>query len=178
MRKFLLAALAGTLCVNSCNNPATVAGESKDNAAAQKNIEASRAISKAFETGNTAVIDSVVAEDFLDHTERGDIRGRDSLKAMVKMVHENFKDMKSETIKDLADDEYVFSWMRFTGTSDGNMSMSPGPYDMQMIEVAKFKDGKAVEHWSFMNAQEMMKMMGQMPGMDKNMNMNDTTRKK
>jgi hypothetical protein len=30
---------------------------------------------------------------------------------------------------------------------------------MKSIEVAKFKDGKAVEHWSFMDMQDMMKMM-------------------
>ncbi len=34
-----------------------------------------------------------------------------------------------------------------------------GLYDMKSIEVAKFKDGKAVEHWSFMDMQGIMKMM-------------------
>jgi len=178
MRKFLLAAFAGLLCFSSCNNTATVAGENKDNSMAQKNLEASRAIGKAFETGNTNVLDSVVADDFLDHTDRGDVRGRDSLKAMVQMIHDNMKDMKSETIKDLADDEYVFSWMRFTGTSDGSMGMPSGPYDMQSIEVAKFRDGKAVEHWSFVSMKEMMEMMGAMQGTNNHMNMNDSTRMK
>jgi predicted SnoaL-like aldol condensation-catalyzing enzyme len=27
----------------------------------------------------------------------------------------------------------------------------------------RFKDGKAVEHWAFMDAREMMKMMSSMP---------------
>jgi predicted SnoaL-like aldol condensation-catalyzing enzyme len=178
MNKIFVAAFAGLLCFSSCNNSATVAGDSKENSVAQKNLEASRAISKAFETGNTNVLDSVVADDFLDHTERGDMRGRDSLKAMVTMVHNNMKDMKSETIKDLADNEYVFSWMRFTGTSDGSMGMAPGPYDMQSIEVAKFRDGKAIEHWSFVSMKEMMEMMGAMQGTNNNMNMNDTTKMK
>ena len=178
MYKIFVAAFASLLCFSSCNNTATVAGESKDKSVAQKNLEASRAIGKAFETGNTNVLDSVVADDFLDHTDRGDVRGRDSLKAMVKMVHDNMKDMKSETIKDLADDDYVFSWMRFTGNSDGSMGMPPGPYDMQSIEVAKFRDGKAVEHWSFVSMKEMMEMMGAMQSMSHTMNMNDTTKTK
>ena len=76
-----------------------------------------------------------------------------------------------EIIKELADDEYVFSWMRFTGSSDGSMGMPAGPYDMKSIEVVRFKDGKAVEHWGFMEPREMMKMMQQMPAMD-------TTKKK
>jgi predicted SnoaL-like aldol condensation-catalyzing enzyme len=35
-------------------------------------------------------------------------------------------------------------------------------YDMRAIELAKFKDGKIVEHWTFMEPSEMMKMMDNM----------------
>jgi predicted SnoaL-like aldol condensation-catalyzing enzyme len=38
---------------------------------------------------------------------------------------------------------------------------------MTAIEVVRFKDGKAVEHWSFMEPREMMKMMAQQPPADK-----------
>lgn len=127
----------------------------------QKNLDASRTISKAFETGDIGAIDSVVASDFVDHTDRGDM-GRDSLKAMIKLVHATNKDMNMKIIKEVADDEYVFTWMRFTGTSDGTM-MPAGPYDMGAIEVTKLRDGKIVEHWEFMEMREMMKMMGSMP---------------
>src|SRR5687767_5196009 len=93
----------------------------------------------------------------------GDKKGRESLKAMVNMIHSNFKDMKMEKVREVADDEYVFTWMRYSGTSDGAMGMPKGPYDMSAIEVAKFKDGKAVEHWSFMDMQDMMEMMPPQP---------------
>jgi predicted SnoaL-like aldol condensation-catalyzing enzyme len=117
-------------------------------------------VAKAFETGDVSAIDSVVADDFVDHTDRGDKVGRDSLKAMVNMVRTNFKDMKMETIRELADDEYTFQWMHYTGTSDGLM-MPAGPFDMHGMEITKFRDGKAVEHWAYMDVAEMMKMMGQ-----------------
>jgi predicted SnoaL-like aldol condensation-catalyzing enzyme len=57
------------------------------------------------------------------------------------------------------------------------MGMPKGPFDMTAIELAKFKDGKAVEHWSFMQIQDMMKMMGQQPDMD-NMKKMDTAKMK
>ena len=82
------------------------------------------------------------------------------------MWHGASKDAKAEIIKELADDDYVFSWMRFTGSSDGSMGMPAGPYDMTSIEVVKFKDGKAVEHWGFMEPREMMKMMAKQPVTD------------
>jgi predicted SnoaL-like aldol condensation-catalyzing enzyme len=103
-----------------------------------------------------------VASDFVDHTPKGDYN-RDSLKTMITMM-KNSGTMKSEIKKELADDEYVMGWMHWTGTSNGSMpDMPAGPYDMNGIEVVRFKDGKAVEHWAFMDAREMMKMMSSMP---------------
>jgi predicted SnoaL-like aldol condensation-catalyzing enzyme len=160
MKQILSLFAAGILfCCISCNNEKT-AGESKDNSKAEKNLAASRIVTKAFDTGDPSMIDSAVASDFVDHTDRGDM-GRDSLKAMIVAWKADSKDSKTEVIKELADDEYVFSWMRFTGTTSGTMGMPAGPYNMTSIEVVKFKDGKAVEHWGFMEPREMMKMMAQ-----------------
>src|SRR6266516_1681259 len=142
MKKILFTAFEGLVCIcTSCNSKNT---SDNTNAQGQKNLAASDVISKAFQTGDVSGIDSVVSDDFVDHTDMGDKKGRDSLKAMVNFVHSNFKDMKTEKIRDAANDDYVYSWMRYTGTSDGSMGMPKGPYSMSMIELAKFKDGKAV----------------------------------
>ena len=156
-----MAAIAGVMlsfsaCTGKMETKMTGSGSNQ-----QKNIAASDVIMKAFETGDVNSLDSVVSEDFLDHTDRGDIRGRDSLKAMIKVMHTSFKDMKMEKVHELADDEYVHSWMRYTGTSDGTMGMPKGPYDMTAMEVSKYKDGRAIEHWGFMEMQAMTKMMAQ-----------------
>ena len=161
MKKFFLGGAMLLFLCTSCNEGKK--GEmGKDNSMVQKNVQASQMVSKAFETGDVSNIDSAVASDFVDHTDRGD-KNRDSLKSMIKMVHATNKDMKMDLIKELADEEYVFSLMRFRGTSDGSM-MPAGPYDMQAMEVSKFKDGKAIEHWEYMQPAEMMKMMEQMQG--------------
>lgn len=158
MKKIFFVAFAGLLCIcTSCNDTGT--SGTKGSEQKQKNLAASDVIDKAFQTGDISGIDSVVSADFVDHTDRGDFKGSDSLKAMVKFVHENMKDMKTEKIRELADDDYVMSWMRWTGTSKGIPGMPDGPYDMHAIEVSKFKDGKAIEHWTYMDMKEMMKMM-------------------
>ena len=138
-------------------------------------MAASDAISKAFETGDISKIDSVVADDFVDHTDQGDKKGKDSLKAMITMTHGMMKDMKMEKVHGLADDDYVFSWMHYSGTSDG-VGMAKGPYSLNAIEVSKYKDGKATEHWSFVNMMEMMKMMP--PADMSHMNNMDTSKMK
>jgi predicted SnoaL-like aldol condensation-catalyzing enzyme len=183
MKKIFFAAFTAVVCIcSSCTDTSSTSAttDKKENSSVQKNLAANDVITKAFETGDVKGIDSVVSDDFLDHTDHGDVKGRDSLKAMVSMVHGMMKDMKIEKVHDLADEDYVYSWMRYKGTSDGSMGMPKGPYDMGAIEVSKYRDGKAVEHWSFMDMQSMMKMMPPPGGdhMDKMDHKMDTSKMK
>lgn len=160
MKKILLLLFAGMYIV-SCNETSTKGATMSSQA--EKNLEASRLVSKAFETGDASLIDSVVAPNFVDHTERGDLVGRDSLKAMVVQARAAFPDMKTEVIKEFADDEYVYMHNRYTGTSDGKM-IPKGPFTMRTIEVTRFENGKIVEHWAYAEMADIMKMMA--PPMD------------
>ena len=180
MKKILFVASAGLLCLFiSCNDSSTTASsETKDNSLVQKNLDASHIVSKAFETGDPSQIDSVVAADFVDHNEHGGTGNRDSLKAMIIAMHKEDPNGKMDIVKELADDDYVFSLMHFTGTSNGSMGMPAGPYDMHAIQVVRFKDGKAVEHWSYMQPSEMMKMMAPQGKMDNKMNADSSKMKK
>jgi predicted SnoaL-like aldol condensation-catalyzing enzyme len=146
----------------------TMSSDKKENSMAEKNLAASHAVNDAFGTGNTGALDSVIADNFVDHTERGDKSGRDSLKAAIAWMRSDSKDMKLQVVKELADDDYVMSYNRYTGTSSGGMG-KPGPYDMQAVEVVRFKDGKAVEHWGFWESQYVMKMMPAPAKMDDKM---------
>ena len=162
MKKILSLFATGVLFVCfSCSNDKTektagntMAAEKKDNSMAEKNLAASHIVNDAFQSGDISKIDDAIA--------RGDIN-RDSLKAMITMTHKEFPDMKMEMIKEMADDDYVFSLMRWTGTSNGQMGMPKGPYDMKAIEVVRFKDGKGVEHWSYMQPADVLKMMPPQP---------------
>ena len=165
MKKIFITAVAAVLLISSCTNNDTTA--TKESGLREKNLAAVKVIDKAFETGDTTGIDSVIAADFVDHSDRGDVKGADSIKTMVKFVHEHMKDMKTEKLHELADDDYVMSWMRWTGTSKDVPGMPDGPYDMHAIEVTKFKDGKITEHWTYMDPREMMKMMAPQGNMGK-----------
>jgi len=157
---FFILSAAASFLLPACNEKSSDNGGMSE--AAKKNLDAFHAVDNAFQTGDISRIDSLVASDFVDHTPKGDYN-RDSLKTMITMM-KNSGTMKSEIKKELADDEYVMGWMHWTGTSNGSMpDMPAGPYDMNGIEVVRFKDGKAVEHWAFMDAREMMKMMNSMP---------------
>ncbi|MEO8405343.1 MAG: ester cyclase [Chitinophagaceae bacterium] len=160
MKRLLsLFSIAALCCCLSCNNDKTASdATAKDNSVADKNLAAATVVMKSFETGDASGIDSVVAADFVDHNEKGDM-GRDSLKSMITTMKQHCTNTKSEVIKQLADNDYVMMWVRQSGNTDGTMGMPAGPYEMTSVETIKYKDGKAVEHWTFMEPREMMKMM-------------------
>lgn len=127
-------------------------------ATAKKNMEVNDAITKAFEAGDFSKMGDYIAADAIDHAgEKGDVKGLDNIVADMKRYHEMAPDMKATMTKSLADDEYVFTWSNMSGTMDGK------PVNMSSVDIAKFKDGKAIEHWVFMDPKDMAKMMESMP---------------
>jgi predicted SnoaL-like aldol condensation-catalyzing enzyme len=164
MKRILYAAYAGLFCFAvSCNDSARVASENTTGSdEAAKNLAACRMVSDAFGSGDVSKLDSAVASDMVDHTERGEVRGLDSLKAMIKHVKETNSDMKMDIVHELADKDYVMQWMHFTGVNKSDPGMPMGPYDMHGLQIMRMKDNKIAEHWGYMDPVEMMKMMPQM----------------
>lgn len=154
--------------------------------AAQKNLDANHGVQKAFETKDFSKLGDYIAEDAIDHAgEKGDVKGLSNLKSEFEKMAAMTENDKMEVVKELADDEYVMSWSRYSGKmKTEGMGMKPGDaFNMGAIEVTKFKDGKAIEHWSFMDMADMMKMMppmppaGAMPPMPMDTTKKDTTKK-
>ncbi|MEP7252415.1 MAG: nuclear transport factor 2 family protein, partial [Ginsengibacter sp.] len=139
MKKIIFPAFTGLVCMLiSCDSgTATTSGSGKDSTQA-KNIAAFDVVTKAFDTGDPSHIDEVVADDFVDHTDKGEVKGKDSLKTAITMMHNAMKDMKTETLNTAASGDYVYGWMHYTGTSHGSMGMPNGQYDMTSIELVKF----------------------------------------
>jgi hypothetical protein len=162
MKKYLsILTVAVICCCLSCNNK----NESGLSATTQKNLDAMHAISHSFETKDFSKLGDYIATDAVDHTgDKGDIKGLDSMKAAFIKEEAQMSDQKSETIKELADDQYVMSWMRYTTVmkTDGMGHKAGDTVNMKALEVAKFADGKAVEHWTFMEPVDVVKMMGAM----------------
>lgn len=140
--------LAACSLLFSCNNNGGMS------ATAKKNMEVDAAITKAYQSGDFSKMGDYIAADAIDHGgEKGDVKGLDNIVAELKRYHEMMPDAQSTNIKTMADDEYVFNWSKVTGTMNGQKTT------MTSVEVSKYKDGKAVEHWIFMDPLEMAKMM-------------------
>lgn len=147
-----LVVIAVSSCCISCNSGGGMS------ATAKKNVEVNDAIMKAYEAGDFSKMGDYIAADAVDHGgEKGDVKGMDSIVSEMKRYRAMMPDMKSTWSKTVADDEYVFTWGKVTGTMNGTATA------MSSVDISKFKDGKAVEHWVFMDPADMMKMMQSMP---------------
>lgn len=130
---------------------------------AKKNLEAMHGITNCFDSKDFSKLGDYIAEDGIDHAgQQGDIKGLANMKAEFTKMVAAYEGSKTEVIKEMADDEYSMTWQRYTGTMkmDQDGMKAGDKFDMSAIEVAKFKDGKAVEHWTFMQPSDMAKMMG------------------
>lgn len=126
---------------------------------AKKNLESHRGVANMFNTGDFSKIADFIAADATDYAgEMGPVKGVDSIKASFERMKAQSHDMKNSTVREMADDEYVMAWMKFSGTMNGKA------FDSEAIEVSQYNaDSKVIAHWTFMQPGEVMKMMANMP---------------
>ena len=130
--------------------------------AAKKNLDAFHAVQKCFETKDFSKVGDYVTDDAVDHAgPTGDVKGLANVKAQMEKMAASTEGDKTEIIKELADDDYVMSWSRYSGTAKtSEMGMKAGEKTtIEALEVCKFKGGKATDHWTMMEMKECMKMM-------------------
>jgi len=175
MKKFLTIASAGLMFfLTACNSSGDKSASTDTTAASMsassststgdKNIANVHAVNEAIMSGDVDKLGQYIAADGVDHAgEHGDIKGLDSIKANLKRFHDEYPDMKLESLQDAASGDYVFSLTRFTGTNKvASMGAPAGThFDMTAVQVVKFgSDGKATDHWEYLSMADAMKMMG------------------
>lgn len=108
----------------------------------QRNIAVDNVLLKVFETCDIALLDDIISPEFINHTATRDCIGIENHKTMVQRFHTTFKPQKVEVLRRLSDNEYVSDWVKFINPT----SVIEG------IEMTKYQNGKAVEHWFFPNS--------------------------
>jgi predicted ester cyclase len=101
--------------------------------------------------GNLQRADEFFAADFVDHGPMGDLQGVEPFKEMVEMWRAAVPDVHC-TIENWFESGEMAAWnVRATGTHAGSM-MGIAPtgrvFEYVTPNIARFRDGKAVEHWS------------------------------
>ena len=166
-------AIGAAVVFASCNNSAPSASTSNTDSSStmsqnttnnteEQNLAKSRSVYKAIESGDSATIRSLIADDAVDHQGPNgtDLKGGANITHMLTDMHNHVKDMRFDVVSDAARGDYVFTMVDIKGTTtDNTMGMPSGAkMDGRSVDVVKIKDGKMVEHWGFLDPADVMKM--------------------
>ena|ERR1035437_1715329 len=116
----------------------------------ESNIAAFRKlIEVGFTNGDLTVADELFSPDALEH-QRGSKPGIDGAKATITSLHESFSDFELTIVKLVADGDTVWALNRARGVNTGSVMGFPPTgksFEIDVFDVARFEDGKIVEHW-------------------------------
>jgi steroid delta-isomerase-like uncharacterized protein len=117
--------------------------------------------------GNIDLIDDLCAENFIEHEELpGFEPTRDGVKQFFKMYRKAFPDLKFKTEFMFAADDKVVTYLTISGTHKGeflDMKATGKKINLKGIDIVRFSDGKAVEHWGITDTMAMMHQLGAIP---------------
>jgi predicted ester cyclase len=108
-----------------------------------------RLIDVGFTQGDLSVADELVSPDALEH-QRGSKPGIEGVKATIAILHEWFSDFELTISKITADGDTVWALNRARGINTGSVMGFPPtgkPFEIDVMDVARFKNGLVVEHW-------------------------------
>lgn len=127
-----------------------------------------RFIEEAFNEGDLAVLDEILAEDYIGHTSTRaeDLQGRGAIKEYIEGTRSAFPDIELDLEHLVADGEMVASHWTATGTHEGElMGIEPtgNSYEAAGMEITRVEAGRIVEHWHVGDELGMLQQLGIVP---------------
>jgi predicted ester cyclase len=110
---------------------------------------ARRLIEIGMGQGDLSVLDELMAEDIIEH-QRGNHAGREGAKEVSATLHRWMSDF-SLTVQDIAvSGDVVWTRNVARGVNTGSVMGHPTSgkaVEVDVIDILRFADGRAVEHW-------------------------------
>jgi predicted ester cyclase len=122
-----------------------------------------RLIEEAFNGGNLEVADELVAPGALEHQRGGPGDGPEGVKRTVTYLRTAFPDFTLTIDEVVAVGDKVWARQRGGGTNLGTFAGRPPTGKkafIDVIDIARFQDGKLVEHWGVPDQLGMMQALG------------------
>jgi len=119
--------------------------------------------------GNLAVIDELIANDFVNHTPFGEMHGQEPARQFILMLRRGFPDLQVTVEDQLAEGDRVATRWTARGTHQGEFQGVPptgNPMEISGIAVARLANGKVIEQWGNPDLLTMMQQIGAIPTPD------------
>jgi steroid delta-isomerase-like uncharacterized protein len=118
----------------------------------EENKAIARRFVAVFESGDTCVLDEVMADGAIDHnTPTGpQSSGPRAVAAIVHAFRTGFPDLRVEIEREVAENDYVVQYGFLVGTNAGEFFGRPAtgkPARFAYMDMHRIRDGKIVESW-------------------------------
>jgi len=123
-------------------------------------------IEDGFSKGDATVFDRYASPDFVEHQYGFTPPDAEGVKKAILGLHYSFPDF-TLTIEDLIiDGDKV--WGRMTGRGTHKKQFGPIPpsgkkFEITVIDIMRFKEGKLIEHWGVPDRLALMEQLGMKP---------------
>lgn len=127
---------------------------------------ARRLVEVGIGEADMGVLDELMADDIVEH-QRGNNPGRDGAKEVARTLHRWMSDF-SLTVEDVAvAGDTVWTRNRARGINTGAVMGNPPTgevVEVDVIDILRFENGLAVEHWGIADQVGLMQQVGAMRG--------------
>lgn len=117
--------------------------------------------------GEHGLVDELVSEDFVEHEEfPGLTKDREGLKQFLAMMDEAFDGMRMDVEDLFVDGDTAIARVTMRGTHAREFAGVPASgreIAVPGVDIVRFADGKAVEHWGVTDGMVMMEQLGAIP---------------
>lgn len=117
--------------------------------------------------GHLENINNYISEDFVEHQPfPGQKPGREGVKEFFAMLYKAFPDVHFDVAFMMADGDKVAAYATVRGTQEGEFMGIPATgkkIEMDLVDIVRIVDGKAVEHWGVSDTMTMMQQLGVTP---------------
>lgn len=122
---------------------------------------------QALNQGQLDKVDEFLAPNFVEHeTLPNGATDRDGVKQFFAMLRTAYPDLKFTVGFMMSDGDKVAAYVTMTGTQKGEFMGFPAsgkPVSVHLVDIIRFSNGKAVEHWGAFDAMTMMQQIGAVP---------------
>ena len=124
-----------------------------------------RTFEEVFNQGDLAIVDDLVAPDYLNHEVPPGMnnRGPDSTRQIVRMLRTAFPDLHFTIENLVAEGDTVAGRVTMSGTHLGPFQGIPPTgrsFEQAHMHFVRFRDGKAIEHRAVRDDLGMMRQLG------------------
>ena len=121
-----------------------------------------RLIEEGFSAGNLAVVDEICAMDLLEHQDGFATPDRQGVKKGIAFLHALAPDARVTVEAIDAVEDRVWARLRARGTHGGAPFGGPTgrSFEITVMDLARFRDGRVVEHWGVPDRFAQMMQLG------------------